>query len=417
MTARSLAKILLPVVIIAISVGVFQHLKASKPEREKPELKEKVWLVEVIPALVQSLRPSLTLYGRVESPELLQAAAPGAGIVSEVLVQNGTLVKTGQLLIKMDRRDFEHELVQAESDLRDIENQIGELRIRHRSNQLALETERELLLLAEQEVQRMKRLQKQKLGSESALNEARGTLGRERLSVISRELEVESFPVQMGILEARKDRNRSKLRDANLRIERSEVIAPFDGVINAVAVSVGDRVDTGHTLVSLYPADSLEVRAHIPARYVIQVQQALAAGEAQRASLVTPGGNLWLTLKSLAGEASPSGIDAYFHAGEASQDLRPGALLTLDFTLARQDNVIAVPYQAIYGNSRLYLLSDNRLQGIDVEPQGQFRDKSGDTFMLVRSDQIDQGDTIVVTHLPNAVSGLKVRSSGDEASQ
>ncbi|MCH8177687.1 MAG: biotin/lipoyl-binding protein [Proteobacteria bacterium] len=253
MTARSIAKILLPVVIIAIAVGVFQHLKASKPEREKPELKEKVWQVEVIPALVQSLRPSLTLYGLVESPELLQAAAPGAGIISKVLVQNGTRVKTGQFLIKMDRRDFEYELVQAQSDLRDIDNQISELQIRYRSNQLALETERELLQLAKQEVQRMQKLQKQKLGSDSALNQARSTLGRERLSVISRELEVESFPVQMGKLEAMRDLNRSKLRNANLMIERSEVIAPFDGVINAVAVSVGDRVDTGQTLVSLYP--------------------------------------------------------------------------------------------------------------------------------------------------------------------
>jgi multidrug efflux pump subunit AcrA (membrane-fusion protein) len=221
----------------------------------------------------------------------------------------------------------------------------------------------------------------------------------------------------LGKLEAMRDLNRAKLRDANLMIERSEVIAPFDGVINTVAVSVGDRVDTGQTLVSLYPSDSLEVRAHIPARYVAQVQQTLANGEAQRAKLVTSAGSLWLTLKRLAGEAAPSGIDAYFDAGEASSDLRPGALLTLNFTLPRQDDVIAVPYRAIYGNSRLYLLRENRLQGIDVETEGQFRNKAGDIFMLVRSDQINQGDTIVVTHLPNAVSGLKVRSSGDEASR
>ncbi len=134
MTTRSIAKIILPILIIAIAIGVFQRLKASKPERVKPELKEKVWQVEVMPALIQSLKPSLTLYGQVESPELLQAAAPGAGIISEVLVQNGSWVKNGQFLIKMDRRDFEYELVLAESNLKDIKNQISELQIRHRSN-------------------------------------------------------------------------------------------------------------------------------------------------------------------------------------------------------------------------------------------------------------------------------------------
>ena len=417
MTKRSIAKLLLPVLVIAIAVSVFQHLKASKPERTNPELKEKVWLVEVIPAKVQSLRPSLTLYGRIESPELLQAAAPGAGIISEVLVQNGARIQTGQLLIKMDRRDFEYALVQAESDLRDIKNEIVELQIRRRSNQLALKTERELLRLAKEELQRMQKLRRQNLGSDSALNEAQSSLARQRLSVISRELEVESFPVQLGKLETTRDRYRSKLKEADLMIERSAVIAPFDGVISSTAVSVGDRVATGQILVSLYPTDSLEIRAHIPVRYVTQVQQAIARGEVQQANLLTTTGNLWVRLKRLAGEAEPSGIDAYFHAGEIGLDIRPGALLTLNFNLPYQNEVIAIPYQAIYGNSRLYLLSDDRLQGIDVETAGQFRDETGDSFLLVRSDQINEGDSIVITHLPNAVSGLKVKSSGDSENE
>ena len=127
--------------------------------------------------------------------------------------------------------------------------------------------------------------------------------------------------------------------------------------------------------------------------------------------------NIELALKRLAGEASPSGIDAYFEGSTETQLLHPGTLLTLSFALPVQGEVIAVPYQSIYGNSRLYLLSDNRLQGIDVESVGQYLDATGESFMLIRSSQINQGDRIVVTHLPNAVTGLKVRSSGDAAPQ
>ena len=416
MNFRPGIKIILPIVIIAIAVGLFQALKASKPERKKPHLQEKVWQVEVIPATKQSLSPSLGLYGRVESPELLQAAAPGAGIVSKVMVQSGTRVNSGQMLVKMDSRDFESTLVQAKSDLRDIANQISELKIRHQSNQNALKIVRQLLQLAVDEVERLVKLKQQNLSADTILNVARRALGRQQLAVYSREYEVESYPVQLDQLQARQNQNRAGLREARLMIERSTVFAPFDAVISAVPVSVGDRVSTGQILVSLYPVDSLEVRAHIPARYIARIQLAMAAQITQYASIALADGNLQLALKRFAGEAKPSGVDAYFQAGQSSHGLRLGALLPLSLNLPVEDGVIAVPYQAIYGNSRLYLLKQNRLHGITVESVGQYIDTDGTTMLLIKSPQIDSGDEIVITHLPNAVSGLKVRNVGDEAS-
>jgi len=417
MSSRSILKIILPLVVLAIAGGAFQHLKSGKPERQKPVLKEKVWQVAVISATKRNLSPSLELYGRVESPELLQAAAPGAGIVSKVLVRSGARVSPGQLLVKIDSRDFESELVQAESDLRDIENQISELEIRLQSDKNALKTERQLLQLAEDEVDRLLKLKKQNLSADTILNVARSALGRQQLSVYSREYEVESYPVQLNKLEAKQTHNQAKLEEARLMIERSEVFAPFEAVISATPVSVGDRVATGDILVALYPLNSLEIRAHIPARYITRIQQSMSNGMAQLASIVLPGTNLQLELVRLAGEAEPSGVDAYFQAGQSSTGLRLGALLPLSFSLPVENDVIAVPYQAIYGNSRLYLLQDNRLQGVDVESVGQYSDDDGTALLLVKSAKINPEDKIVVTHLPNAVSGLKVRSEGDDASQ
>ena len=410
MSSRSILKIILPLVVIVIAAGLFQHLKASKPERKKPVLKEKVWQVAVISATKQNLSPSLELYGRVESPELLQAAAPGAGVVSEVLVQSGSRVTPGQLLVKIDSRDFESALVQAESVLQDIENQISELKIRHQSNQNALKTERQLLQLAEDEVERLLELKKQNLSADTILNEARSALGRQQLSVFSREYEVDSYPVQVEKLEARKKQNQAKLEEARLRIERSEVFAPFEAIISETPVSVGDRVATGQILVALYPVNNLEVRAHVPARYIPRIQQSMSKGLTQLARITMPDINLPLELVRLAGEAEPSGVDAYFRAGQSSSQLRLGALLLLNLDLPVENDVIAVPYQAIYGNSRLYLLKENRLQGVDVESVGQYSGDDGRALLLVKSPQVNSDDKIVITHLPNAMSGLKVRS-------
>jgi len=417
MQPRSIIKFTLPIVIIAIAAGVFQHLKASKPERKKPVLREKVWEVEVVSASRQNLSPTLELYGRVESPELLQAAAPGAGIISEVQVQSGDKVKPGQLLIKIDSRDFGASLAQAESDLLDIKNQISEIKIRHQSNLKALETEYQLLRLAEEEVERMLKLKQQKLGADTILNTARNALGQRQLSLYSRELSVESYPVQLRKLRSRQNQYQAQLDEAQLMIERSTVYSPFDAIISAAPTSVGDRVATGQILVSLYPTNSLEIRAHIPARYISRIQQAMSQNYRQKAIISLANQSLSLELIRLAGEAEPSGIDAYFHSNSQGENLRLGALLPLSFSLPTVDDVIAVPYQAIYGNSRLYLLEENRLKGVNVESVGQYKDTNDITLLLIKSNQINSGDKIVVTHLPNAVSGLKVRSPDNESSQ
>ena len=91
---------------------------------------------------------------------------------------------------------------------------------------------------------------------------------------------------------------------------------------------------------------------------------------------------------------------------------RPGELLSLSLQLPAESGVFAVPYQAIYGNSRIYRVDEDRLQAIDVVSVGQVRSHDR-VRVLIRSEAIADGDHIAVTHLPNAVSGLKVQVRGN----
>lgn len=421
MTLRKLLKALLPVIVIGVSLTIAWYLVKSKDQKKQPELKEKVWQVDVIPATRQSLSPSITLYGRVESPEQLQAAAPGAGIVEQVNVRSGDSVTTGDILLSLDRRDFESQRIQAESELGDLQSQVSELKIRHSANRASLKTERELLQLAEQNVARMRKLKNQNLGSDTTLSDALNTLGRQQLSLQNRQLEVDSFPARLQMLEARQKQSEARLVDARLKIERSQVIAPFDAMINSVPVSVGDRVSIGQNLITLYSVYSLEIRAHIPHAYIADIQAAMANGKALRAETRRGQSKLAFDLIRLSGDAKATGIDAYFGTGDSSLSLRPGELLTLTLSLPAQSDVIAIPFQSIYGNARIYLKRDNRLLGIDVEAVGQYQAENGtggsEARLLIRSELIKDDDLVVTTHLPNSVSGLKVRTVDNDKTQ
>ena len=410
MITRAQLKFILPVLILLAAAGLYQALLASKTERSKPVLSEKVWQIEVIEARRQTLSPSITLYGRIESPEALKAAAPGGGVVERVFVRDGDRVGKGQMLVKLDRRDFEAALLQAQADLRDIENQIAELRIRHRSNLSRLETERQLMALAAAEVDRLETLKQRQLSAETQLSSAHSELGRRELEVMSRQLEVDSFDAKLQILQARHDRGKAQLSQARLAMDRSSVTAPFDAIVSEVAVSAGDRVLLGQLLVSLFPVAGLEIRAHLPTSYIASVQRALGADQRLEASVAGQPGLGRFSVVRLAGEAEATGIDLFFAIDLPPDQLRPGELLPLIMDLPAVADVYAVPYQAIYGNSRIYRVADERLEAVDVRTIGQSRDASGEVRVLIRSDTIQPGDRIAVTHLPNAVSGLKVKT-------
>jgi len=411
MTARSRAKLLLPMLVLLLAGGAYYSLVASKTQRDRPVLAEKIWQIDVMSAQRQALSPTLTLYGRIESPELLKSAAPGGGIIERVFVRDGAAVKQGDPLVTMDRRDFNAALLQAEADLRDIDSQIAELEIRHRSNQSALQTERELASLADAEVARLVELKKQNLSADTALNAARSELGKRQLLVTARQLQVDSYPTQLRILKARFDRNQATLAETRLAMERSDLRAPFAAIVSEVGVAAGDRVSLGQILVSLFPLDTLEIRAHLPTSYIESVQRAMAAREVLYARIANRPELDRLPLVRLAGQAEATGIDAYFSLETAATQFRPGELQALELELPLEDDVFAIPYQAIYGNSRIYKVETERLVAVEVETIGQSRADDQSAQVLIRSQQINDGDLIAATHLPNAVSGLKVEYS------
>lgn len=409
MNKRILLKRALPVLIIVLAVSAFAYMKSSVPERKKPVASEKVWQVNARPAELTSLAPELNLYGEVITPSLLSAAAPGAGQVSQVLVRPGDTVSPGQLLVAMDGRDFAAAHLQASADVTDFNSQITELKLRYQSNLKVVEQEQKLLQLANSEVNRVERLKKKNLSSESALSDAYEMLGKQELSLLAKQLEVDRYPSSVKQLQARLARAQARLAETELAIERSEIRATFNGIVARVPVSVGDRVKVADLLVSLYSLDNLEVKASIPASYQAEVQQALQDSRPLTATAEINGAPLQLELHRLAGEARPDGIDAYFKVVQGGNQLRIGNLLQLRFKRPLQINVVAVPYRAIYGNNRVYLLRNERMHAVTVDMLGQYGSADSEPTLLIRSDAINAGDQIITTHLSNAVDGLKVR--------
>lgn len=406
-------KILLPILIIAIALVGFKYLSSTKTERKKPQIKETVWQVDVIDAQLQTLAPQITFFSTIESPSLYSAAAPAEGEVDEILVKVGNKVTKGQVLLRLEAHDFESKVQQAKADVLDIEAQLKQLQLKHEVNQKILQLEESILTLTKAELNRAERVQKRGLGSESGLTTAQSAHAKQQLVVLKTQRDVTLYSAQKQQLDAKALRLNSRLKETKKAQSRSVVRADFDATIVSVDVSVGDRVKTSQILLSLYSQQNIEAKTRVPARYQPEIQQLLQSGVPVEAVTTVAGNQVKLQLDRLAGRASVSGIEVYFKVIDGQQWLRLGNFLKLKVNRAKQENVVALPLKALYGTSQVYLVEEGRLKGVQVETLGQHQNSAGESFILVRGENIQAGEKIVTTHLPNAISGLKVSYKGD----
>ncbi|MFP4061700.1 MAG: efflux RND transporter periplasmic adaptor subunit [Halochromatium sp.] len=412
---RRLFTLLLPILILAMGVGAFLILKSTKPEQASPTVQERIWRVEVEPVERITAAPQLELYGRVETPDLLRAAASAAAWVTEVRVQDGDAVAEGELLLRLDERDFRPRIAQAEAEIADLEAQIDSEKNRVETDRRALEQERRLLQLARDAVARQQRLRTQQVGAEQALDDAKRTEAQQQLAVTNREMGIADHPSRLRGLKARLASAEARLAELRLELERARIRAPQAGIVTGVEVTEGDQVSKGEVLVRLYATDSLEVRARVPAPYQDELIAAVTEGVALRASAMVGGEALRLRFDRLAGEADPSGVDALFEVAGEPGLVRLGQLLSLTLERPNREALVEVPFRAVYGSGRLYVVEDGRMRGLDVETLGTRLGAHGEERLLVRSDELEPGDALVTTHMPNAVEGLRVEIIGAEA--
>ena len=405
-----LFKILLPLTLLAGSIAIFASLKATRPEPKSPEIRERIWRVEVETIRPDRLAPELTLYGRVETPDLLKVAAPAAARVLEVLVRDGERVAAGDLLVRLDERDFKPRLRQAQSEVTELKALIESERNRHDNDVKALEQEQKLLEIAGDGVDRAKRLRTQRVGSEADLDQAEQELARQALTLNNREMIIADFAARIDALEARLQRASAGLETIQLQYDRSVIRAPYDGVVSVVDVTAGDQVKADTVLLRLYSVRGLEVRARIAAPYQGEILAALEQGLPLTAEVDIGAGKVQLVLERLAGEASASGIDGLFAVQGDPVGLRLGQMVQLRLRRPVGDDLVPLPYAAVYGDNRVYRLDDNRMHALAVEVLGGMVGQDGSERLLVRSPLLHAGDRIIVTHMPNAIEGLRVEA-------
>ncbi|MFG1489792.1 HlyD family efflux transporter periplasmic adaptor subunit [Oceanospirillum sp. HFRX-1_2] len=405
--------------ILFIAISIFALLKLTKPKPEAQPFVNKRWPVSVTNAEPSVFTPQVKLLGKTESPFQTQVTSAVNGYVTAVHALEGDLLPEGDVLIELDTRDSQILLQQRKADLDNQNALLNSEKLQQKNNLEMLKQDQALLELNQASVQRLKALVRQGSASQSSLDEAQQALIRQKMTLANRELSIRNFDNRLTQITAQRDKAKALYQQAQLDLERTRAKAPFDARVSSLMVAPGDRVSPGKALATLYSQNQMELRAQLPNDLLTQLNlinhnenkpqslrlQAEAHYQGQRIPLVLRG----LSAEVRAGQG---GIDALFRFSPESPLLKQlpiGQALAVTLYLPPVEQAIALPGTAFYGQNRIYLVEKDQLVSHEVKRLGTIQTHENQLNILISAETIPANSQILITQLPNAITGLPVR--------
>ncbi len=246
--------------------------------RKAPELAPRT--VQVVAAVQRPMPIEVSVTGTLAAREnsLLSAKVPGR--LEELKVDIGSTVRKGDTLARIEPRDYELRLQQAEAALGQARTTLGlpaegtDDRV-DPAQATAVKQARAVLDEASSNRQRVLDLAKARIASQSEVDTAEVAF---RVAQARFETALEEARTRVAALAERRaalDLAKKQLTDTSMR-------APFDGIVQARPANVGEYVSAGTPVVQLVHLDPLRLRLLVPER---------------EASLVRIGQEVWLHLE------------------------------------------------------------------------------------------------------------------------
>ena len=204
-----------------------------------------------------------------------------AGQISEVLVEDNQQVKAGQLLVRIDDRDFKAALMSAEADVTAEKASVAnyEAEIARQPSlvdqaRATLKSDEASIAFARQNASRYQNLSESGAGTAQEQQQSSSTLAQllaqqahDRAALSTTEQNLAVLNTERNKAAGALGRAEAVLEQARLNLSYTQIPAPVDGKVGRRSVRVGAFVTTGTPLLAIVPLDShLEIEAMVSNR-------------------------------------------------------------------------------------------------------------------------------------------------------
>ena len=365
-----------PLIIISVSIIIFVLMIRLRPEAKFEEPKIIPQLVETMVAYPSEVRAKISSQGTIRPEHEIFVTSELSGKVTWVSKNflDGAGFQFGDTLMKIEKRDYELALISTESSLFQA--------------RLALEREEAEANLASIEWKRVGK------GDASSLTLREPQLAQARAVLAAAEAAYEQ---------------------SKRNLERTSIIAPFDGRVRKKMVDLGTNLIPGSRLADIYAIASFEVRLpiadkDIPFLGIPLDGTSIDAANRPEVRLSTSYGGDELNTKGFI-VRSESEIDpktrmisaiATIPISNANSGFKIGMFVNAEINGLSYPGITVVPRSAVKDNM-IWVVIDEKLRRKSVEVIRFEKD-----FAFI-SNGLNKNDRILITRLSSYVDGMPVR--------
>ena len=413
------------VLLVAIAIAVTLVILRPKAKRQIPV--ENGRLVEAIRAKTENVQMIVESFGTVEPRESLKLVAQVRGTIVDISAsfKEGTLIKKGARLIQIDPRTYRLEVERRKVQIKQSEAELKRLKQEVVNLNSRLKIARSDAGLAKNEYLRLKKLIDRKVIAQSQLDKSEQAYLASRERVQTLENQMALIGPQKEQLIAARDMANVMYEQAKLDLERSSIDAPFDGWVLEKAVEVGQHVNVGQQLGSIYRYGKLDIEVRIPAKDFKWFPAGLGQDTPVLADVIFDNAGQEYTwsghvarIKAMMDERTRT-LPMVIEVDESANDgpeatyfrLRPGMFVTIRIKGKEIDQAFVVPRHVVYPGNVVYTVKDYQLKINEVNILRSYKDS------VIINEGLSEGDLIIKTPLSAVKDGMRVRLKTEDRGQ
>ncbi len=227
----------------------------------------------------------ITVPGTVEPITIIYLDAQEGGRVEEKLIEEGSMVKKGDIILRLSNPDLHLNILDSEAQLAEKENFLRNTQIN--MEQQRLQIKRDLVNL-KYDIERKRRnyMQNQILIKDNLISQEEFIRSKEDLdmAISSQELALERqkqdssfYSINISTMVTNLDNMRKNLNLVRQRAENLNVRAPVDGQLGLLTPEIGQSIQRGANMGQINVLTSYKVTAQIDEHYIDRVRTQLTA--------------------------------------------------------------------------------------------------------------------------------------------
>lgn len=303
--------------------------------------------------------------GQVHPMTTIQLSPRESGIVEEIVIEEGTQVKAGDVIIRLSNDDLDMEILNSEANLAEKENVLRNTMIQMEQEKMQLSLN---ILELETEVKRKGRtLESQKrlvddglIGKEEYLrSEEDYVLFCKKLEVTLARAEQDSIyrTVQIQQMEESLKNMKLNMQRIRNRKENLAVKAPIDGELGLLEVVRGQSIGSGSKIGQINALDSYKIEALIDEHYIDRVSAGLTATFERQNETYDA------VIRKVYPEVRSGKFQADFKFSEEQPaNIRTGQTYYLNLQLGQPESAVLIPRGTFYqktGGKWIYVVSSD----------------------------------------------------------